>query len=53
MSGNKNRSGFVDVDGEPRVRITIIEDVATGTKTARIILLAATMRKDPRSIWRS
>jgi hypothetical protein len=35
------------------VRITIIEDVAAGTNTARIILLAATERKDPKSIWRS
>jgi hypothetical protein len=36
-----------------RVRITIVEDVAVGTNTARIILLVATKRKDPKSIWRS
>jgi hypothetical protein len=44
---------LIDVAGESRVRITIIEDVATGINTARIILLAATKRKDPKSIWRS
>jgi hypothetical protein len=38
---------MVDVAEEPRVRITIVEDVATVTNIARIILLAATMRKDP------
>jgi hypothetical protein len=44
---------LIDVAGESRVRITIVEDVATGTKTARIILLAAAKRKDPKLIWRS
>jgi hypothetical protein len=44
---------MVDVAGESRIRITIIEDVAAGKIIARIILLAATMRKDPRSVWRS
>jgi hypothetical protein len=39
-----------NIAGEPRVRITIIEDVAVETKIMRIILLAATMRKDPKSI---
>jgi hypothetical protein len=43
----------VDVAGEPRVRITIVEDVAAGINITRIILLAATMRKYPRSIRRS
>jgi hypothetical protein len=28
----------------------IVENVAAGTKIARIILLATTMRKDPKSI---
>jgi hypothetical protein len=42
---------LVDVAGESTVRITIIEDVAAGKIIARIILLAATMRKDPTSIW--
>jgi hypothetical protein len=36
--------------GEPRVQITIVEDVAAGTNIARTILLATTMRKYPRSI---
>jgi hypothetical protein len=44
---------LVDVAGESRVRITIVEDVAAGKIIVRIILLAVTMRKDPRSIWRS
>jgi hypothetical protein len=30
---------------------TIVEDVAAGTNTARIILLAVTKRKDPKSTW--
>jgi hypothetical protein len=44
---------LVDVTKESRVQITIVEDVAAGKIIARIILLAATMRKDSRSIWRS
>jgi hypothetical protein len=47
---------LVDVAGESRVRITIVKDVAAGkiiARIARIILLAATMRKDPRSVWQS
>jgi hypothetical protein len=44
---------LITVVGESRVRITIIEEVAAGTKTARIIFLAASKRKDPKSIWRS
>jgi hypothetical protein len=44
---------LIDVAGESRVRITIVKDVAAGTNTVRIILLAATKRKDPKSIWRS
>jgi hypothetical protein len=44
---------LIDVAGESRVQITIIEDIAAGTNTARIILLAATKRKDPKSIWQS
>jgi hypothetical protein len=42
---------LINVAGESRVRITIVEDVAAGTNTTRIILLAATKRKDPKSIW--
>jgi hypothetical protein len=41
---------LVDVAGESRVRISIVEDVAAGKIIARIILLAATMRKDPKWI---
>jgi hypothetical protein len=44
---------LITVVGESRVRITIVEDVAAGKNTARIILLAATKRKDPKSIWQS
>jgi hypothetical protein len=41
---------MVDVIEEKRVRITIVEDVAAKTNIAKIILLAATKRKDPKSI---
>jgi hypothetical protein len=41
---------LVDVAGESRVRITIIEDVTAEKIIERIILLAATMKKDPRSV---
>jgi hypothetical protein len=44
---------LVNIAGELKVRITIVEDVASGKIIARIILLAATMRKDPRSVWQS
>jgi hypothetical protein len=44
---------MVDVAGESRVRITIVKDVAAGKIIARIILLVATMRKDPRSVRQS
>jgi hypothetical protein len=44
---------LVDVAGESRARITIVEDVAAGKIIVRIILLVATIRKDPRSIWQS
>jgi hypothetical protein len=44
---------LVNIDGKSRVWITIIEDVAAGTNIARIILLMATKRKYPKSIWRS
>jgi hypothetical protein len=37
-----------DVTGEPRARITIVDDVAAGTNIARTKILVATMRKDPR-----
>jgi hypothetical protein len=41
---------LVDIAEESRVRITIVEDVEAGTNIARIILLAATKRKDPKLI---
>jgi hypothetical protein len=42
---------LVDIAGESRVRISNVEDVAAGKIIARIILLAATMRKYPRSAF--
>jgi hypothetical protein len=44
---------LIDVAGESRIQITIVEDVAAGKIIARIILLAVTIRKDPRSVWQS
>jgi hypothetical protein len=44
---------LVDVARESRVRISIVEDIAAETNIARIVLLAATKRKDPKSIRRS
>jgi hypothetical protein len=44
---------LVNIAGKPRVRITIVEDVAVGTHIARITLLAATRRNNPKPIWRS
>jgi hypothetical protein len=46
----KQLNNLVNVAGEPRARITIVEDVAAGKVIAGIILLAATMKKDLRSI---
>jgi hypothetical protein len=43
----------VDIAGESRVRITIVEDVAAKTNIARITRLAAAMRKFPKSIRQS
>jgi hypothetical protein len=42
---------LVDVIGEPKVRITIVGDVAARTNIESKNLLAATMRKDPKPIW--
>jgi hypothetical protein len=44
---------MVDVVGEPKAQITIVDNVAAQKNIVRIILLTATMRKDPRSITRS
>jgi hypothetical protein len=46
-------NSLVNVAGEPRARITIVEDVVARKFIVRIILLAATMRSDPRLIWQS
>jgi hypothetical protein len=45
----KRPNSVVDVAGEPSIRITIVEDVAAGTNIERIILLAAIMKKTPKS----
>jgi hypothetical protein len=47
----KQPNRLVDVVGEPRVRITIIGDVAIGRNIARTNIIAATMTRDLRSIW--
>jgi hypothetical protein len=41
---------LVDVVGESRVQIIIVEDIAAGKIIARIILLAVIIIKGPRSI---
>jgi hypothetical protein len=52
-SREKRLNSLVDTAEETSVRITIIEDVAVGINIGRIILLVATMRKTPKSAWRS
>jgi hypothetical protein len=52
-SRKEKPNSLVNVAGKPRVRITIVEDVAVGTNITRITLLAATMRNNPKPIWRS
>jgi hypothetical protein len=47
----KRPNSLVDVAGEPSIRIAIVEDVAAEINIARIILLAATMRKTLKSTW--
>jgi hypothetical protein len=44
---------MVNVVGEPRIRIAIVEDVAIGKNIARTNLLVTTMRKNLKSIHRS
>jgi hypothetical protein len=41
----KQPNNMVDVVVEPKVRITIVDDVAVGTNIERTSLLAATVRK--------
>jgi hypothetical protein len=42
---------MVDIAGKPRVRITIVGNIATGINVARTNILEATMRIDPKLIW--
>jgi hypothetical protein len=51
-SREEKPNSLVNVAGEPKVRITIVKDVAAGINIARITLLAATRRKNPKLIWR-
>jgi hypothetical protein len=44
---------LLDVAEEPRVQIIIFENIAARKNLARTILLATTMRKDPKSIQRN
>jgi hypothetical protein len=41
----KKMNNLVNIAGEPRVQIIIVEDMAAMTKYCETILLAATMRK--------
>jgi hypothetical protein len=43
-------NSLVNIAGKPRVRITIVEDVAVGTNIVRITLLAAIRRNNPKPI---
>jgi hypothetical protein len=51
MKGEPN--SLIDVAGEPRVQINIIEDVTVGVDIVRINLLMATNKNHPRSIRQS
>jgi hypothetical protein len=53
ISEKKETNNLVDVAKEPIVRIIIAKDVAVGTNIAKITHLAATIRENPKSIWRS
>jgi hypothetical protein len=50
-SREEKPNSLVNIAGKPRVRITIVEDVAVGINIARITFLAATMRNNPKLIW--
>jgi hypothetical protein len=52
-SREEKPNSLVNVAGKPRVRITIAEDVTVKTNIARITLLAAIRRNNPKPIWRS
>jgi hypothetical protein len=49
-SRKEKPNSLVYVAREPKVRITIVEDVAAGTNITRITLLTATRRKNPKLI---
>jgi hypothetical protein len=52
-SREEKSNNLVNVAGEPKVRITIVKDVAAGINIVRKTLLAATRRKNPKLIWQS
>jgi hypothetical protein len=52
-SREEKPNNLVNVAGEPKVQITIVKDVAAGINIARITLLVATRRKNPKLIWQS
>jgi type IV secretory pathway component VirB8 len=49
-SREEKPNSLVNIAGKPRVRITIIKEVAVGTNIARITLLATTRRNNPKPI---
>jgi hypothetical protein len=49
-SRKEKPNNLVNVTEKPRVRITIVEDVAVGTNIARITLLVTTMRNNSKPI---
>jgi hypothetical protein len=52
-SREEKLNNLVNIAEKPGVRITIVKDVAVGTNIARITLLVATRRNNPKPIWRS
>jgi hypothetical protein len=52
-SREEKPNSLVNVAGKPRVRITINKDAAVRINIARITLLAATRKNNPKPIWRS
>jgi hypothetical protein len=51
-SRKEKPNSLVNVAGKPREQITIVKDVAVGTNIARITLLTATTRNNPKPISR-
>jgi hypothetical protein len=52
-ASEKQPNSLVNIVGEPRVWITIAENIVIETNIARTNILAATIRKYPRSIRQS